>query len=59
LVVEMGISMGWEKYAGDEGLILGIQKYGASAPYKTIMEQYGFSIANICQLAKQLIEEKR
>jgi transketolase len=51
LVVEAGISMGWEKYMGPQGKILSINKFGASAPGGTVLKEYGFSTDNIVQKA--------
>jgi len=55
LAVEAGISMGWQKYIGDKGAILGIDKYGASAPANEIFENYGFTVDNILNLINQIV----
>ena len=59
LAVEMGVGMGWERYTGDQGDILSIEKFGASAPYKTLMQEYGFTVDNVLAKAKRLLEKKR
>jgi len=51
VAVEAGISMGWEKYAGQKGKIISIDKFGASAPGGTVLENYGFSADNIVKTA--------
>jgi len=51
VVVEAGISMGWEKYAGQGGKIIAIDKFGASAPGGTVLQEYGFSVDNIVDKA--------
>lgn len=51
LVVEAGIAQGWEKYAGDEGIIIAIDKFGASAPGDLVMKEYGFSVDNVVKQA--------
>jgi len=56
LVIEAGYPMGWEKYAGEEGAILGISSFGASAPGEVIMEKFGFTPDNIVQKAMELLE---
>lgn len=43
VVVEAGVSYGWSKYAGDEGLIIGMDRFGASAPYQVLAEKFGFT----------------
>jgi len=59
LAVEMGVAMGWEKWVGDEGMIISIERFGASAPYKILMEKYGFTVDDIYQAAKSLINKER
>ncbi len=54
LAVEAGSPMGWHKYVGDQGEILGITKFGASAPLAAIMKEYGFTIENVVRKAKEL-----
>jgi len=51
LAVEAGSSMGWERYAKS---VIGIDHYGASAPYKTIFEHFGFTVENVVNKAKEL-----
>jgi transketolase len=53
--VEAGIAQGWERWVGDRGRILSIEKYGASAPYKIIYEKYGLTTAAILALAQDLL----
>ena len=55
LAVEAGISQGWDKWIGDKGATLAVDRYGASAPYKVIFEKYGFSVENVVTLARQLL----
>ena len=53
LAVEAGATLGWERYASST---LGIDHYGASAPYQVIFERFGFTVQNIVSLAKGLLE---
>ncbi len=53
--VEAGVKQGWEKYIGDEGVSISIERFGSSAPYKTIFENYGFTADNVYKTAKQLL----
>ena len=55
LVVEAASPLGWERYAGDQGEILGIDRFGASAPYEILMKEYGFTTANVVRRAKSLL----
>jgi transketolase len=51
LAVEAGISMGWERYVGNSENIIGMERFGASAPGGTVMEKFGFSVENIVSRA--------
>jgi transketolase len=55
IAVEAGIAQGWERWTGDKGRILSIEKYGASAPFKTIYENYGLTAAAILAMARDLL----
>jgi transketolase len=55
LAIEMGSSLGWHRYAGDEGDVLAIDQFGASAPGEKIIEEYGFTVANVVNRVKQLM----
>ncbi len=57
IIVEAGISMGWEPYAGEDGVIIGINSFGASAPGGTVMEKYGFTADNIVEKAMELVKD--
>jgi transketolase len=52
LAVEAGATLGWERYAKS---IMGLDHYGASAPYKVIFEKFGFTVENVVTKAKELI----
>jgi len=54
LAIEMGSSLGWHRYAGDEGDVLAIDQFGASAPGEKIMEEYGFTVENVVAKVKAL-----
>ena len=51
LAVEAGITMGWEKYVGSDGCVVGITGFGSSAPGGTVMNKYGFNVDNIVEKA--------
>ncbi len=55
IAVEAGISMGWERYAGSSGVVIGINEFGASAPGNIVMEKFGFTSENIVQKAIELL----
>ena len=55
LAIEMGASLGWHRYAGDEGDVLAIDQFGASAPGEKVMEEYGFTVTNVVARVKALL----
>ena len=59
LAVEAGASQGWHRYVGDRGDVLGVDRYGASAPGDVVMREYGFTADNVCKRAMALLGYKR
>lgn len=59
LSVEAGISQGWERYVGDNGDMVSVKDFGASAPGSTIMEKYGFTVENVCKRALALLKNAK
>ena len=57
LSVEMGVAMGWQKYVGDSGETLSIEKFGASAPDSVLYEKYGFTVENVLTVAKNVLSK--
>jgi len=55
LAVEAAVPFGWERYVGSQGAVHGINRFGASAPYKVIAEKLGFTGAHIAERAHQLL----
>ena len=55
--VEMGVSMGWQKYVGDCGETISIEKFGASAPDNILFEKYGFTVENVVAIAKRVLSK--
>lgn len=49
LFIEMASPFGLHRYVGDHGKILGIDKFGASAPGETVMEKYGFTTSHVVE----------
>ena len=56
LAVEAGVTIGWERYVGLEGRILGLDRFGASAPANVLFEQFGFTVENVLTHARALLE---
>jgi len=53
--IEAGVKQGWEKYIGDFGEAICIEKFGASAPYEIIFKEYGFTVDTVVALAKKVL----
>ncbi|MGB7190352.1 MAG: transketolase [Acidobacteriaceae bacterium] len=59
LAVEAGATLGWWKYVGRHGDVIGVDRFGASAPGAKVLEEFGFSAANVAKRAKALVERAR
>ncbi len=55
VTVEAASTFGWDRYAGDEGIKIGVTHYGASAPGETVMKHYGFTVGNVTASALRLM----
>jgi transketolase len=56
LAVEAGSTLGWWKYVGLDGDVIGIDRFGASAPGKKVMAEFGFSAEYVAKRAKKLVK---
>jgi transketolase len=54
--IEAGTTFGWREFLGSEGIAIGVDRFGASAPYKKIYEEYGITIAAILEAVGELID---
>ncbi len=55
LAVEAAYPFGWERYVGSQGAVIGMTRFGASAPYKVLAEKFGFTADNIVRRAHELL----
>lgn len=55
LAIEAASPFGWERYVGPRGAVLGMNRYGASAPYKVLAEKFGFTKDNVVAKAHDLL----
>lgn len=53
--IEAGITMGWERYVGCRGVMIGVNRFGASAPYERLYQEFGLTAEAIIQAAKELV----
>jgi transketolase len=54
--IEVGISQGWHKYIGDNGLAISLEHYGASADAKKLFNEFGFSVENVVAQVKGILK---
>ncbi|SES77670.1 transketolase [Oceanobacillus limi] len=55
VAIEMGATFGWERYTGDQGIIMGIDRFGASANGNKVIEEYGFTVDNVVNNVEKLL----
>ncbi len=56
VAVEAGVTLGWQKWVGERGAIVGVDRFGASAPYRVIMEKFGLTAENVAAQALAVLE---
>jgi transketolase len=55
IAIEALVTMGWEKYVGDNGRIIGMHSFGTSAPVDVIFKHFGFTVENVVKNAKEIL----
>ncbi len=55
LAIEAASPFGWDRYVGPRGAVIGMTRFGASAPYKVLAEKFGFTAASIVRQARELL----
>ncbi len=55
--VEAGVTLGWTKYIGTEGIAIGVDRFGASAPYAKIYEAYGLTPGHVAEAVNSLLDD--
>lgn len=55
LAVEAGVSFGWERWVGDQGSVMGVDRFGASAPYEEIYRHLGLTVDKVIERAQALL----
>jgi len=58
LSVEAAVPMGWRRYVGAEGRVIGIERFGASAPGAVVLEKFGFTVEAIVGAVMGMVEKK-
>lgn len=59
VAIEAGVPLGWEQWIGPQGKMIGLDRFGASAPYKTIYEHLGFTTDNVVLKALEAIDKSK
>ncbi|MDI3257986.1 MAG: transketolase [Kyrpidia sp.] len=54
VAVEMAHPMGWERYVGDGGRVIGIDHFGASAPGERVQQEFGFTVDRVCEVVREV-----
>jgi transketolase len=57
LAIEAGAPQGWYRYVGDQGDVIGVDRFGASAPGDVVMQEYGFNVENVRQRVLALLKK--
>lgn len=55
LAIETGVTLAWPRYVGEKGKVIGLDRFGASAPYKVLFEQLGFRVEDVVNQARALV----
>jgi transketolase len=56
LSIEAGVTLGWQKYVGDRGASIGVDRFGASSPGDVVMKKLGFTVEHVVERAKGLVK---
>ena len=57
VAIEAAVPQGWERYVGRDGLVIGLDRFGASAPYEVLMEEFGFTAENVTSQTLKLLSK--
>jgi len=55
LAIEAGVTLAWSRYVGEQGKVIGLDRFGASAPYQVLFEQFGFTADNVVKYVKSIV----
>ena len=58
LAIEAGATLGWREWVGDKGAVIGLDRFGASAPGSVALEQHGFTVQNVVDTAISLVKKR-
>ena len=55
--IEAGVTMGWDRYVGLDGVAIGLNRYGGSAPYETLYREFGLTSEAVLKAARDLLSK--
>jgi len=55
IAIEAGVTGGWWKYVGGEGTVIGLDRFGESAPAGTLFKEFGFTVANVVKAVESFV----
>jgi transketolase len=59
VAVEQAATLGWDRYVGDAGAVVGMHTFGSSAPLKQLQSKFGFTPERVSQVARDLVARER
>jgi len=57
VAIEAGVTIGWDRYVGLDGVIIGLDRFGASAPYEELYRQFGLTSEAVLKAARDLLSK--
>jgi len=57
VAIEMAMPLGWERYVGEQGAVMGIHTFGVSAPGDLVIEKFGFTVENVVSTVEKVIKK--
>jgi transketolase len=55
--IEAGVTLGWERYVGPQGVAIGLDHFGASAPFQELYKNFGLTAENMAEVALDLVNK--
>jgi transketolase len=56
MAIEEGATLGWERWVGEHGVVMGMSTFGQSAPFKDVEAEFGFTVENVARVAREVAE---
>jgi transketolase len=58
LAIEAGVTIGWQKYVGENGDVIGMSRFGGSGPGRIVYDKFGFNVDNVVSSALALLKQR-